>query len=103
METGIKLGECRNQLQDDHADDDDCQAHENRRVDERRDRLSSDGARDLRVRDVSAQYHLEATAALARHERRRVDPGEKRAVLLKGIAQGRSRLDALVYGIENGT
>ena len=101
VEARVELGKRRHQLQHDDADHHDRQAHEHRRVDQRGNRLAPHRAGELRVRDVSAQHHLEAAAALASHQRRRVNAGKERAVLLERVAQGGTGLDPLVDGVEH--
>ena len=59
-------------------DEDERQRDEDRRIDQRRDRLALHRRDDLRVLDEAPQHRVEVAAALAGEERRRVDARKQR-------------------------
>ena len=73
VEALVELVELRHHAHDDDRDDRKREQREHGRIDEGRDDPPLHGADDLHVGDVSPQHLLEAAAALARHQRRRVD------------------------------
>ena len=60
------------------ATSDAAPARQDRRIDQRRDRLALHRRDDLRVLDVAPQHRVEVAAALAGQQRRRVDAGKQR-------------------------
>ena len=65
---------------------------QDRRIDERRDRLSADARDHFHVAHVAAQHRLEVAGLFAREQRRRVDARKHLAVRVERFRQARCPL-----------
>ena len=74
---------------------------ENRRIDQRRDRLALHRRDDLRVLDVAPQHRVEVAAALAGQQRRGVDARKQLAVRVERVRQRRAGPHLLVHVVQH--
>ena len=97
----VEIREGRHHLQHDDRDEHQRERDQDRRVHQRRHGLALHVRDDLRVLDVPPKHAVQAAAAFAGQQRRRVDARKQIGVRGEGVRQRRPRPHALVHIVEH--
>jgi hypothetical protein len=102
VKAAVELGERRDHLDDNDADEGHREADQDDGVNHRGDRPRTDRIDGFRIRHEPPQNRVEVAGALARHQRRGVDARKQLAVERERLGERRTRAYLFVHVIQHG-